>query len=84
MGSDERMLSCNRLSPQNTALAHRCFSLLNRRMCGLETMQSFLEPRAESVIRLNLRGKDSITPALRLVEDVQECGSWWLLLIGNI
>lgn len=47
-------------------------------------METFLEQGAEPFVRLSAVGKQSIATTLGLVEDVQECGSRRLLLVGYV
>jgi len=80
----DRMLMLDRFSPYNSSTSFAVLRLLNTRMNGFEAMQSFFETRAESFVRLHLVHKDRVPASGRLVKNIQECCSRWLLFVGNV
>jgi hypothetical protein len=84
MGPDDWMLGDNWFSSDSTPLPSRGINLLDSRVSRPQSMKSLLEPRAQSVVRLNLVGKESISSNLWNVKDIQKGCSRRLNLIRDI
>lgn len=84
MSPNNRMFANNRFSPHSPIFAFTRNNLLYPRMCSFQSMQSFLEPFAQTVIGFYLIGEERIASYFRHIEDVEECCSRWLELVGYI
>lgn len=71
----------NRVTSLDAVAGCSGVDLLNTRVCSLQTVQTLLVERAESLVSLNGIDKDGVASSLGLVQDVQESGSGRLLLV---
>lgn len=71
----------NRVSSLDAVASRSGVDLLDTRVCGLETVQTLLEERAESLVSLNGVNEDGVASSLGLIQDVQESSSGRLLLV---
>jgi hypothetical protein len=82
MSTNDWVLIGNRLTSNHSTALLAKLRLLKSRVNGLESVQSLLQCWRQAIVCLNLVGKGSIsTSLLWCVKDIQEGGSWRLLLI---
>lgn len=84
MCSHDWVLTNHRFSSSGTIFPSRSIDLLDTRVRCLEAVESFLESVAQSIVRLDLVGKECISTRLGHVQDVQERGSRGLFLIRHV
>lgn len=81
MSSDKGVSVNNRVASLDAVASRSGIDLLNTRVSSLEAVQTLLEQRAQSLVRLNGIGEDGVASGLGLVQDVQESGSGRLRLV---
>lgn len=84
MGANERMLSGYRLPSDNSTSLPAKLGLLEPRMNGLESVEPLLEGWRKTFICLYVVDKGRVTADFWSIQNDQESGSWWLLLVCHI
>jgi len=84
VGADDWVLVGDRLAAHDASALAAELGLLDARVDSLEAVQSLLERWREAVVSLGLVDESSVTTGLGGVEDVEESGSRWLCLVGDI
>jgi hypothetical protein len=81
---DQRMSVGNGITTHNAATSKSVLCLLMSRVNSLESMQTLLELWRQSVVGFCLVDETSVASCCGTIQEVQECGSWRLLLVGHI
>lgn len=82
--ADNWVLRDDWLAADDTTSPSGTLNLLDARVGSLQAVKSLLELWAQAIISLDLVNEDGITASSRLIEDVEEGGCRWLLLVGNV
>lgn len=84
MSANNGMSVNNRLTSLDAVSGRSRVDLLDTRVRGLETVQTFLEQRTETLVSRSGIDKQSVASGLGLVKDIQKRRARGLSLVGDI
>lgn len=84
MSPDNGVLVDDRVAPLDAAAGSSGVDLLDARVRGLETMETLLEERAQTLVGRDGVDEERVTARVRPVEDVEERGAGGLPLVRDV